>query len=83
MDDKLSPRVDVKSGWRGSTNIAKQINSERKKRESVLFITEAKQKDLDELTTKAPFSFEYVPTTEIMKKLIIRATQITNINELD
>lgn len=61
--------------WRGMTVIAKGLEMKIKTHGAAsLFLTDQQKEKLQ----KHQFTFEYVPTKQIMRKLIIRATQASS-----
>jgi hypothetical protein len=47
------------------------------------FLTETAENNIDELIQQAPFTFKFIPTKNILQKMIVRATQIKTAKELE
>ena len=73
-----------RSGSSGQANHRASAAQLKRKAKQSVFLTEAPpEKTLDELLQHPPFTFKFVPTRTIMQKIIVRASQLKSVKDLD
>ena len=84
LDRTLNPKKEDTISMRGSTSLAKHFQKRvGMTAEQMGLFKNLDGNTMDELTRNAPLMFEYVPTKQIMQKLIVKATQINSPKDLE
>eukprot|EP00347_Sterkiella_histriomuscorum_P022055 403331844 len=68
---------------RGSKEGQRSKKDLQQKPSNQTFLTENGEETLDQLVSDAPLTFQYVPVLQVMRQLIIKATQVKNIQEFE